>query len=349
MIALKNCKQMYGAGVRNMNKVINTKFPENMLDQWQLEGTYTFDEPDELGTASQPQSNASTSTDDQPLEPVSDSAEDMFADPTLQEHETHLLEAIGQMFAEEKMEQLDNETTNAAESKSTTRKPSRRRQKRKDSSVATPEQPDIVRPHKQRRFDRTRPKGYDFSALFMSYLENFAEPNFNELAGLESITNELSIIRDYANGLDTKKVARLSTTAFVVTFSAWLSYRREIVEVKRKIAAMQPPEESLNRQVAIMERNRLATHLRKTYETFMGAGHDDLRPEQVIYRAMITLMNEHGDSKAAEDIRRGFMRMEDEFTGLGDQLIKVGGAQYVMGNFASVILLKDLQPHAKAG
>ncbi|KAJ4382158.1 hypothetical protein N0V86_002489 [Didymella sp. IMI 355093] len=318
-------------------KKMDAKVPKYILDQWQSGGIYTFDSPEDTSAAARSESKASGST------------ADIFADPKLQESETQLLEAIGDMFAEGRTEQQDTTTSNAAEPNSIARRPSRRQQKRKDSSIATPEQPEATRPHKQRRIDRTVSKPDDFNALFMSYLENFAEPQFNELAALDSIEQELPVVRDYANGLDAKLRARVSTTVFFVTFPAWLAYRREIAEAKRKVAAMPSVAEAPSRQVAIMERTRLATHLRQTLETFVEAGHDDLRPEQIIYRAMITLMKEHGNSQTAEGIRKGFKAMEDEFMGLGDQLMKDGGIKYVMSGTASVASLKDLQPHTRVG
>ncbi|KAF1932905.1 uncharacterized protein M421DRAFT_252122 [Didymella exigua CBS 183.55] len=342
IVALEKCKEVHGAGVHNMRKVIDTEIPTNTDNQWQLEGTYTFESPED-SVAFQFESNVSTPTNDQPLEPAPESAGDMFSDLTLRDHETRLLKAVGNLFADVKSGQQDNGTATI------TRRPSKRQQKRKDSSIATPEQPDATRPNKQRRVGRTLTKPDDFTALFMSYLSNFADPEFDELAGLASIEKELPIVKDYASGLDTKQRARLSSTVLAVTLPAWLAYRSVIVESKRKIAAMPPLAEAPSRQVAIMERNRLATLLRKTHKTFVKAGHDDLRPEQVIYHALMMLMNEHGNSQIAEDIRGGFKRMEDEFTSLGDQLMKDGGAKYVMGGAASVAVLKEMQPHARAG
>jgi hypothetical protein len=333
MIALMNCKQMHGAGVRNMRKVMDAKVPKYILDQWQSGGIYTFDSPEDLSRS----------------ESESKAVGDMFTDPKLQESESQLLEAIGDMFADAKTDQQDRATSNAVEPDSNTRRLPRRQQKRKDSSIATPEQPETARPHKQRRIvDRTVSKPDDFTALFMSYLENFAEPQFNELAGLEAIEKELPNVRNYANGLDAKLRARLSPTVFNFTLPAWLAYRREIAEAKCKVAAMPPVAQAPSRQVAIMERNRLATQLRMAHETFVDAGFDDLRPEQIIYRAMITLMKEHGNSQTAEGIRRGLKDMEDEVAGLGDQLMS-GGMKYVLGEAASVATLKDLQLHARVG
>ncbi|KAF3036049.1 hypothetical protein E8E12_004651 [Didymella heteroderae] len=332
MIALMNCKQMHGAGVRNMRKKMDATVPKYILDQWQLGGIYTFDSPEDLGRS----------------ENELKAAENISTDPELQESESQLLEAIGGMFADAKTGQHDTATSNAAEPDSGTRRLPRRQQKRKDSSIATPEHQETTRPQKQRRIDRTVSKPDDFTALFMSYLENFAEPRFNELAGLEAIEKELPNVRNYANGLDAKLRARLSPTVFNITLPAWLAYRREIVEAKRKVAAMPPVAQAPSRQVAIMERNRLATQLRIAHENFMDAGYDDLRPEQIIYRAMVTLMNEHGNSQTAEGIRRGLRDMEAEFTGLGDQLMS-GGMKYVLSGAASVATLKDLQLHARVG
>lgn len=333
MIALMNCKQMHGAGVRNMRKVMDAKVPKYILDQWQSGGIYTFDSPEDLSRS----------------ESEVKAAGNMFTDPKLQESESQLLEAIGDMFADAKTDQQDTATSTATEPDSNTRRLPRRQQKRKDSSIATPEQSEPTRPHKQRRIaDRTVSKPDDFTALFMSYLENFAEPQFNELAGLEAIEKELPNVRNYANGLDAKMRARLSPIVFNITLPAWLAYRREIVEAKRKVAAMPPVAQAPSRQVAIMERNRLATQLRMAHETFVVAGYDDLRPEQIIYRAMVTLMKEHGNSQTAEAIRRRLKDMEDEFTGLGDQLMS-GGMKYVLANTPSVATLKDLQLHARVG
>lgn len=111
---------------------------------------------------------------------------------------------------------------------------------------------------------------------------------------------------------------------------------------------MQPLEQAPNRHVAVMERSRLATHLRQAHKKFMDAGHAGLRPEQVIYKAMITLMNEHGHSQSAENIRTGFQGMENELKMLGDQLMS-GGAKWIFGDFVSVTQLKYLKPHEWVG
>lgn len=346
IVAISYCKRVHGAGARNMNKVISTGASTNTNNQRQLESVYSFESPEGPGAASQTESNVSTPTN-QSLKLTTKSAKDMVSDLTLRGRKTQLVEAADRSLEEKQIRQQGERRISAAESESNMRRPARRQQKRKDSSIATPEQSDATRPHKQRRVDRKISKPDDFTALFTSYLRNFVDPKFDELAGLTSIEGELPNVKHYASGLDAKQRVRLSNTVFTVTFPAWLAYRREIVESKRKMAAMPPLAQAPSRQVAIMERNRLATHLRKTHETFLEAGCDDLRAEQVIYRAVITLLKEHGNSHEAEDIRRGFARMEEELTMLGDQLMKDGGAKYVMGGAASVAVLKDMHSHAR--
>ncbi|KAF2633716.1 hypothetical protein BU25DRAFT_405586 [Macroventuria anomochaeta] len=353
IIALKNCKQMHGSGASNMDKVLQlgiAEVPEDMLSMYQLENSYTLHAPEESSGSVSPTAlggSASTIKDNTITSPIL--ADSMFAGLILEECELNLFEALGQFFAEERgqqNEQDDSGTLLAAEPDPATGKPSRRRRKRKDSGITEPEDQNVIRPLKQRRTDqhRTTSTRHDFSALFMSYLENYTDPEFDELAALKNLAHELSVLEDYASNFHTEKGIEFATAFFVASFPAWLLYRQDIVNVKRKYASIQSSEEVSHRHLAVLERSRLATQLRQAHEKFMDAGHAGLRPEQVICRAMTTLQNEHGHSQTAEDIRMGFQGMEHEVKTLGNQLMK-DGAKWILGDFVSVASLNGLQPH----
>lgn len=357
LTALKNCKQMYGPGVSNMNKVPqlgDAEVPQEMLSEFQLDSIYMFDAPE---GSSSPASHtgsdgsASTTVDDTIAGPTL--GDDMFTDPNLEDYERDLFEVFGQYLAEKRGQQNehhDSETLRAAEQDPAPKTSSRRRRKRKDSVTAEPAQQDVFRPLKQRRTDqyRTTSRGHNFSTLFMSYLENYTDPAFDELAALKKLARELVLLEDYATSFRTKNGIEFATAFFVVSFPAWLLYRQEIVDAKRKFASLCSSEQDLHRHVAVVERSRLATRLRQAHDKFMGAGHAGLRPEQVIYRALITLQNERGHSQAAEDVRTGFQSMEHELKMLGDQLIK-DGAKWILGDSVSVASLKGMRPHAWFG
>lgn len=368
IVALRLCKERFGPKVNDMDKVPqweDGEVPEDMLGGFQLEG-YVFREPEATPIPS-PSTDSETSSsainklwpsqrgrlDNSELtSPASPDSE-----PSLEEYESDLLHALGHFFAEQNEQRNKRLNKPVGTRDQATPEPesiikkqlTKRRRKRKDSTTGI-EQQEAFRPLKQRRRDqhRTTSKGHNFTALFMSYLEMYHDPKFDELTALKNLAHELSILQDHAADFPAQKGIEFATAFFVVCFPAWLLCRQEIVNVKRSFAAMQPLEQAQSRQVALQERSRLATHLRQVHETFMRAGHAGMRPEQVILKAMIMLMNEHGHSWTAENVRRGFKGMENELKRLADQLMS-GGARFVLGDHTSVVLLRNLRPHAWVG
>lgn len=342
---------MWGPKASEMDRLPQNKatdVPKHMLKEYRLEGTYTFSEPEQPVVSSTKSTGSASSIED-------DAATDPIHNPTLEKCELNLLEALGQFLVSEKGKQNGSGTSEssvAAVPDPATKRPPRRRRKRLDSAITEPEQQEILRPLKQRRTDQHQmaAEGYELSTLFMSYLGNYSEPKFDELVALKNLAHELSVLEDYATSFHTRKGIEFATTFFVVSFPAWLVYRAEIVNIKRKFACMQTSEhdQKFHHHIAVMDRSRLATRLRQAHETFVGAGHAELRPEQVIYRALITLQNEHGHSQFAEDIRTGFQGMEHELRTLGDGMIKDGG-KWILDNHVSVAGLKGLRPHAWVG
>jgi hypothetical protein len=177
--------------------------------------------------------------------------------------------------------------------------------------------------------------GADLSALFMTYLELYDNPKFDELNALQNLARETSLLEPYAMILLSGLGRRIATNFFVTCFPTWIAYRREIVEAKRKHASTQSSEQTLHHHVAVMERSRYATRLRRARERFMDTGHDDLRPEVIIYQVFVLLQNSHNVLEIRDKVWTAFKGMEEELTRLGDQLMTGGGA-WILGGFDSV-------------
>ncbi|KAF9697219.1 hypothetical protein EKO04_004854 [Ascochyta lentis] len=333
IIALRNCRQMWGPKVSSMDNVPQpaTKVPEETLDEYQLEGDFTVNAPE--GSSSSPSGSAGS---------ASTVENDTVADRTLKDCERDLLEAMGQFFEAEGNQRNQDAVSEV----------SKLRQKRVANSFANTAQQSYDQTSKKRKTTHhsmiDMSDGNELSTLFMSYLELYNDPKFDELAALKNLAGKLSILEQYSTNFHTRKGIDFATAFFVVTFPAWLMYRNDIVKAKRKLVSMQSPEQTSHHHVAVIERSRLATELRQAHDRFMRAGHDGLRSEQVIHRAFITLQNQHGNSQTAEDIRRGFKGMEDELKKLGDELMNEGG-KWILSDFASVTNLKGLQPHTRVG
>jgi hypothetical protein len=187
----------------------------------------------------------------------------------------------------------------------------------------------------------TTPNNLELFALFTSYLDLHNDDHFDELIALEQLANELILLEQHTRNFTTLKGIEFATAFFVVSFPAWLRYRKQIVKVKRKLASMQPQEQAAHHHIAVIERSRLATELRQAHEAFVGAGYAGLRPEQVIYRAFVTLQNVPLHSESAKAICIGFKGMEDELGRLGDRLMKDGG-KWILGSHGSVAGLKGM-------
>lgn len=221
----------------------------------------------------------------------------------------------------------------------------RRKQKRKDSDTKPPSQ-RTTRPLKQRRTTHRRPPspGHDLCALFLSYLENHTDPTFNELTALENLSTELTLLSEHAPAQPSAQDYKLVNAFATVSFPAWLEYRTEIVTAKRKLAEMQTSAKTTQqRQLAVQERSRLASQLRQAREKFMGAGYSGLRTEQIIVRAVEALMGGTGVAQMQGDLRKALLGMDEELMELGDALMKVGGAKWVMGDFQPVSILDGLR------
>lgn len=303
---------MWGPKISDMDKVskdANTEVPRDMIGEYQLEQPYTWAVPDESPYAS----GGSTGSASPERGEV--------AERTLKDCEQDLLEVIGRFFDNEKIGRHEDENSDILLAPSPAPAPKRRKL---DPINAT--------------------NGADLNALFLSYLELYNDPHFDELAALKNLARECSLLEKHATRFHTRKGIDFATAFFVVCFPGWLLYRQAIVHVKRKFGSMQDSQEAMEHQVTVIERSRLATELRKAHEVFMAAGYDGLRPEQVIHRAFITLQNEHANSQTAEDIRMGFRGMEMDLKALGDELMD-GGARWILGDLGSVTELKGLRPH----
>ena len=239
IVALKHCKERFRPKAGDMDKVPQwegAELPRDMLREYQLEGTYAFYIPEESPTPSSlTDSDASSSAIDnhlpcqtaqhsnrEPIPPASPVIES-----TLEEYEEGPLGAHGHSFAEQKRHQNEpinepgrTDTHLTPKSESATRRLTKCRHKRTDSGATDFEQQDVFRPHKQRRQNQhcKTSKSHDFSALFMSYLENYIDPEFDELTALKNLAHELSVLKDYATNFHTQKDIEFATAFFVVCF-----------------------------------------------------------------------------------------------------------------------------------
>lgn len=223
--------------------------------------------------------------------------------------------------------------------------PAKKQEKRKDSGIEETMHEAINRPVKQRRIDQEgfMSRSHDLHALFMTYLENHSDPEYDELVALTTLTRELSALKEYPRDLVAEVGTKFAAAFFTVSFPAWLSFRKEIVEVKRKYETVQSTAGTSHRHRVVLERSRLAARLRQAHETFMDAGFVKLRPEEIIVQAMPLLMEKHEDSQGAEMIWQGFVSMEEELMTLSDRLMGSGGTKWVMGGFPPISVLKGLQ------
>ena len=299
---------MWGPEVKNMGKKLrpkNTEVPaigyEDMLGEFQLEGTYTFGAPEE-SSRSLTGSTGSNST----IENSTDS-----------DTETILFKRI----------------SNYLES-SATEEDQKRRQKRVASKGrVTVLQGDDQTPKKRKRDQHcttVATDGAELSTLFKRYLELYDDPQFDELTALNNLAREASLLERCTTVLHTRKGVKFATAFFVDSFPAWLVYRSEIVNAKRKYSGMKFSEKKAHHQLYLVERSRLAAKLRQAHESFMKAGHEDLRPEQVILQAFIIFEDVPRGHQVAEAMRKGFRGMEDELRLLGDQLMNEGG-RWILG------------------
>ncbi|KAJ4365969.1 hypothetical protein N0V95_000344 [Ascochyta clinopodiicola] len=346
LMAFRNCRQMRGQKVSDMDKVPqpkDTEVPKEMLREYQLGGTYIVGAPDE--SSSSPSGSAGS---------ASTVEHGTVAERTLKDCERDLLEVMGAFFENEKTKGDQNtvgESLLAVGPAPAAGGVSRRQRLRVNSFRDTAQENHSQAPKRQKIIHHTTvdaSDGSELCTLFMSYLELYNDPKYGELAALKNLAAKLSILERYSTRFHTRKGVAFATAFFIVAFPTWLMYRNDIARTKRRLAAMHSSEQTSHHHVAVMERSRLATELRQAHERFVGAGHDGLRPEQVIYRAFITLQNEHANSMKAEDIRRGFKGMEDELKSLGDELMDEGG-KWILGDFASVSNLKGLQLHTRVG
>lgn len=285
-----------------------TPVPQDMVNVFQLKGTYTWTVPDE--SPSPPSVSDGSSGSASPIE------RETVTERTLKDCERDLLEAIGKF--------LEDERSGRSE------------------EIAEP----TPAPKKRKKDPNSTTNGTDLCALFMSYLELYKDPQFDELTALKNLARECALLEKHATRFHTRKGIKFATAFFVDAFPAWLLYRQDIANVKRKFTSMQCADEATHHHVEVMVRSRLATELRRAHDAFMRAGYGSLRPEQVIHRAFITLQNENANSSIAEDIRVGFKGMEEELAALADRLID-GGARWVMGDFSSITNFKGMGPHTR--
>jgi hypothetical protein len=113
--------------------------------------------------------------------------------------------------------------------------------------------------------------------------------------------------------------------------------------VKRNYAAMQSAEPPSHRHQVVIERSRLATQLRHAHEAFVTARSKGLRPEEVIFQAVLLLVDEDGFSETARALRKGFQGLEEELVALADTLMESGGRQFVLSDFEAVESLEGLK------
>jgi hypothetical protein len=271
-------------------------------------------------------------------------------DAELQGYEHDLAEALSQYSgAKGKQRKIldDNKTTPASSPDTARQKPTRQQRKRKEGGGTEKSQDQTIpRPVKQRRTAHRQlvpSQGYDLMALLVSYMENHSDPAFDELAALEHIERELSVLGQQVPILRSRQRNKLIAAFSTVAFPAWLAWREDIVTVKRNYAAMQSAEPPSHRHQVVIERSRLATQLRHAHEAFVTARSKGLRPEEVIFQAVLLLVDEDGFSETARALRKGFQGLEEELVALADTLMESGGRQFVLSDFEAVESLEGLK------
>ena len=68
-----------------------------------------------------------------------------------------------------------------------------------------------------------------------------------------------------------------------------------------------------------------------------------MRPEEVVFQAVLLLGDEDGGSATARALRKGFQSLEDELVALADALMESGGRQFVLSDFEVVAGLEGLR------
>jgi hypothetical protein len=272
-------------------------------------------------------------------------------DAELQGYEHDLAEALSRYSgAKGKQRKMpdDSKTTPVSSPDTAHQKPTRKQRKRKEGGGGNEKSQDqtVSRPPKQRRTAHHQlvpSQGYDLMALLVSYLENHSDPAFDELAALEHLEQELSVLGQQVPVLRSRQRNKLIAAFFTVAFPAWLAWREDIVTVKSNYVAMQSAEPPSHRHQVIIERSRLATQLRHAHEAFVEARSKELRPEEVIFQAVLLLVDEDGSSETARALRKGFQGLEEELVALADTLMESGGRQFVLSDFEAVESLKGLK------
>ncbi|KAH6616727.1 hypothetical protein C7974DRAFT_416843 [Boeremia exigua] len=352
LIAFKNRQQMHNTDATNTDPGFQLEGEEITGDtpgEFQRDRVHTFDVSEEHPGPASRHGLDDLAVDDAITKPNHTGS--VSVDPALGEYEQGKLGELGHNLAE--VNDQDSSTLLGDKAEVSPKKPSRYQHKRKDDSSAETEQHEILRPLKQHRTYQsyTNTKGHELGALFTSYLCNYHDLAFDEVVALKHLKHGLSLLDDDAISSPTQRSIELATAFLVLSFPAWLEYRREVVSVKRSYAAMQPPQNSpqQHRHLALLERSRLVTQLRQAHERLLEAGYDGLRPEQVIFQTMKMFLNVQNDSQMAQDIRDGFLSLEAELMKLGDQLMKDGGAKWVMGGSSSVSSLEGLRSQERDG
>ncbi|OSS54011.1 hypothetical protein B5807_00428 [Epicoccum nigrum] len=270
--------------------------------------------------------------------------DNLLDDAELQRYEDDLVEALRQYTGAKGKQRKtleDSKTTPVSSPDTTRQKSTRQQRKRKDGGTEKSPEQTASRPPKQRRIapQPVPSQGHDLAALLISYLENHRDPKYDELAALEIIAQELSALGQHAPILRSRLIAAF----FTVCFPAWLTWREEIVTAKRAHAAAQSAEPHPNRPQVVIELSRLATQLRRVHEAFVDAGFKGLRPEEVVFQAVLLLVDEDGFSVTAKALRKGFKSLEDELIALADRLLESGGKQFVLRDFPAVSNLEGLK------
>lgn len=269
-------------------------------------------------------------------------------DAELKGYEDDLAEALSQ-YSGAKGKQpktLHDKATPVSSPDTALQKSTRQQRKRKDGGTKKSQEKPASRPIKQRRTAHhppVPPQGHDLAALLVSYLENHSDPKYDELAALDNMDQELSALGRHTPILRSRQRDKLIAAFFTVAFPAWLAWREAIATAKRTHAAMLSAEPAPHRYQVVIERSRLATQLRRAHEAFVGASAQERRPEEVVFQAVLLLVDEDGGSATARALREGFESLEEELIALADRLMESGGRQFVLRDFADVSSLEGLR------
>ena len=351
IVALQNCKQMQSLKgnhetdtIQRSNDVDTTEDDpaEYRLDN--MSTLVTVDNTEGATSLAKPDVFASARSRVNITKPSSQN--NLRDDAELRGYEHDLAEALAQYSGAKGKQRktLDDSKTTPASSPDTVRQKSTRQQRKRKEGGGTEKSQD--QPVKQRRTAHHQPVpsgGYDLIALLISYLENHSDPAFDELVALENIEQELSALGQQVTILGSRQKNRLIAAFFTVAFPAWLAWREEIVTAKRSYAAMRSGESSSHHHQVVIERSRLATQLRRAHEAFATARSNGMRPEEVVFQAVLLLVDEDGGSDTARALRKGFRSLEEELVALADGLMESGGRQFVLSDFEAVDRLEGLR------